>query len=43
MISNIIEILVVFYLASLTIGYLLTLGGGNASDKTLREDEKVPE
>jgi len=42
MIIDIIEILIVFYLISLTIGFLLTQGGSNATRDPVRpEDEKV--
>ena len=41
MIHNVMEILITFYLASLTIGMLLTQGVRNAEDKAVREDEEV--
>lgn len=40
---DILEVLVVFYLISLTIGFLLSPGGWSAKyDKAMRKDEEVP-
>lgn len=43
MMAEVFEVLVVFYLISLTIGFLLSPGGWSAKyDKAMRKDEEVP-
>lgn len=42
MMAEVFEVLVVFYLISLTIGFLLSPGGWSAKyDKSMRKDEEV--